>query len=44
MEFQTFGLGDSSSEIRDVFAKLPYKLVYTTCTNFIFVNTEDNDL
>lgn len=41
MEFQTFGLGDSSTEIRDFFATLPYTLVHTTCTNFIFVNNED---
>jgi FkbM family methyltransferase len=40
LEFQAFGLGDYSQEIKDFFAPLPYDLVHTTCTNFIFVHRE----
>lgn len=39
IEYYTFGLSDSSAKIKDFFSKLPYKLVHTTCTNFIFLNT-----
>ena len=38
IEYYTFGLADNSQNIKDFFSKLPYKLVYTTCANFIFLN------
>ncbi|MEM1168858.1 MAG: FkbM family methyltransferase [Cyanobacteria bacterium P01_H01_bin.35] len=38
MEYQTFGLADNSEKIKEFFSNLPYKLVHTTCTNFIFLN------
>ncbi len=36
MEYSTFGLADNSKKIKDCFSSLPYKLIHTTCTNFIF--------
>jgi FkbM family methyltransferase len=39
MEYQTFGLADNSETIKEFFSNLPYKLVHTTCTNFIFLNS-----
>lgn len=39
IEYYTFGLADSSAKIKDFFSKLPYQLVHTTCTNFIFLNS-----
>jgi len=38
IEYYTFGLADNSQIIKDFFSKLPYKLIHTTCTNFIFLN------
>ena len=40
IEYYTFGLADNSQNIKDFFSKLPYKLVYTTCANFIFLNLD----
>ena len=40
IEYYGLGLGDNSENFKNFFAKLPYKLVHTTCTNFIFVNHE----
>ncbi len=39
IEYYTFGLSDSSTKIKDFFSKLPYQLVHTTCTNFIFLHS-----
>ena len=38
IEYQTFGLADNSERLKEFFSKKPYKLVCTTCTNFIFLN------
>ncbi|MBW4430605.1 MAG: FkbM family methyltransferase [Pelatocladus maniniholoensis HA4357-MV3] len=38
IEYYTYGLADNSETIKTFFSKLPYKLVHTTPTNFIFVN------
>lgn len=38
IEYYTFGLSDNSEKIKDFFSELPYQLVHTTCTNFIFLN------
>jgi len=40
IEFQTFGLADNSEKIKNLFEALPYRLVYTTCTNYIFLNSQ----
>ena len=40
IEYYTFGLTDNSQNIKDFFSKLLYKLVYTTCANFIFLNLD----
>lgn len=40
LEYQTFGLADNSEKIKRFFSNLPYKLVHTTCTNFIFLNQD----
>jgi FkbM family methyltransferase len=40
IEHYTFGLADNSQNIKDLFSKLPYQLVHTTCTNFIFLNLQ----
>jgi FkbM family methyltransferase len=40
IEYYTLGLGDKSEQIKEFFSKLPYQLVHTTCSNFIFVNRE----
>lgn len=40
IEYYTFGLSDDHKEIRDSFSDLPYELVHTTCTNFIFLNRD----
>ena len=40
IEYYTFGLANNSQNIKDFFSKLPYKLVYTTCANFIFLNLD----
>ena len=40
IEYYGLGLGDNSEKFKTFFAKLPYQLVHTTCTNFIFVNHE----
>jgi len=40
IEYYTFGLGDNSEEIKKIFSDLPYQLVHTTCTNFIFLNVD----
>ncbi|PSB19605.1 hypothetical protein C7B76_07070 [filamentous cyanobacterium CCP2] len=39
IEYYTFGLDNDANRIKAFFEKLPYRLVHTTCTNFIFVNT-----
>ncbi|WP_084786429.1 FkbM family methyltransferase [Mastigocladopsis repens] len=38
IEYYSLGLADNSGRIKDFFSKLPYQLVHTTCSNFIFVN------
>ena len=38
IEFETFGLATGATEITELFADLPYELVHTTCTNFVFVH------
>lgn len=40
IEYYTFGLVDNSERIKAFFSKLPYQLVHTTCTNFIFLNLD----
>ncbi|MGI8501347.1 MAG: FkbM family methyltransferase [Hassallia sp.] len=40
IEYYGLGLGDKSEKIKEFFSKLPYQLVHTTCSNFIFVNQE----
>lgn len=40
IEYYTFGLADNSKKIKAFFSKLPYQLVHTTCTNFIFLNLD----
>jgi FkbM family methyltransferase len=40
IEYYTFGLPDNSKKIKDFFSDLPYELVHTTCTNFIFLNRD----
>jgi FkbM family methyltransferase len=40
IEFSTFGLADNGPRIADYFARLPYDLVHTTYTNFIFVRRD----
>lgn len=40
IEYFGLGLADNSEEIKYFFSKLPYQLVHTTCSNFIFVNSE----
>jgi hypothetical protein len=42
IEYSTFGLPDNARHIQDLFSTLPYQLVHTTCTNFVFLNTEKN--
>lgn len=36
VEYYTLGLPDKSAEVKDFFLGLPYQLVHTTCSNFIF--------
>jgi hypothetical protein len=38
IEHSTFGLADNSEKIKDFFARLPYRLVHITHTNFIYVS------
>lgn len=40
IEYYSLGLANNSEKIKDFFSKLPYKLVHTTCSNFIFVNQD----
>jgi FkbM family methyltransferase len=40
VEYYTFGLSDNGQKILEYFARLPYKLVHQTCTNFIFARRE----
>lgn len=40
IEYYTFGLADNSKKIKDFFASLPYELVHSTCTNFIFLHKD----
>jgi FkbM family methyltransferase len=40
IEYLTFGYLDNYKMIMEHFEKLPYKIIHTTCTNLIFLNTE----
>lgn len=39
IEYYTFGLSDSSVEVKKFFSDLPYQLVHTTGSNLIFLNS-----
>jgi len=41
IEYYTFGLADNSEKIKSFFSQLPYQLVHTTCTNFIFLHSDN---
>ncbi len=41
IEYYGLGIGDNSEKFKEFFSKLPYQLVHTTCSNFIFVNLEN---
>jgi FkbM family methyltransferase len=38
IEHSTFGLADNSAKIKEFFARLPYRLVHVTHTNFIYLS------